>query len=147
MPKKNIVQLSHEERATLENVVSKGTANVRQIRRAHTLLLSDAGKSDEEIASLLHVTTVTVAETRKRWCSERLSRNLADQPKPGRKRKLDGKQEAFLVALACTDAPEGREHWPLRMLSDRLLELGVIDEPVSHETVRRRMKKTTSSRG
>jgi transposase len=147
MPKKNIVQLSHEERATLENLVSKGTANVRQIRRAHTLLLSDAGKTDEEIASVLHVTTVTVAEARKRWCSERLSRNLADQPKPGRKRKLDGKQEAFLVALACTDAPEGREHWPLRMLSDRLLELGVIDEPVSHETVRDRMKKTTLSRG
>jgi hypothetical protein len=72
---------------------------------------------------------------------------LADQPKPGRKRKLDGKQEAFLVALACTDAPQGREHWPLRMLSDKLLELGVIDEPVSYETVRNRLQKTNSSHG
>jgi transposase len=147
MPKKHIVQLSDEERDQLENVVSKGNANVRQIRRAHTLLLSDAGKTDQAIADFLHITTVTVAETRKRWCTEYLSRNLADQPKPGRKRKLEGKQEAFLVALACTDAPGGREHWPLRMLSDRLLELGVIDEPVAYETVRDRLKKTTSNRG
>jgi hypothetical protein len=62
--------------------------------------LRDAGKTDEEIANLLHITTVTVAETRKCWCADRLSRNLVDRPKPGRKRKLDGKQEAFLVALA-----------------------------------------------
>lgn len=147
MPKKYIVRLSSEEREALERVVSKGAANVRQIRRAHTLLLSDAGKTDEEIADFLHVTTVTVAETRKRWYAEHLSRNLADQPKSGRKRKLDGKQEAFLVALACTDAPEGREHWPLRMLSDKLLELGVIDEPVSYETVRDRLQKTNSNPG
>jgi transposase len=110
-------------------------------------LLSDAGKTDEEIANLLHITTVTVAETRKRWCADHLSRNLADQPKSGRKRKLDGKQEAFLVALACSDAPEGREHWPLRMLSDKLLELGVVDAPVSYETVRDRLQKTNSNHG
>jgi transposase len=147
MPKKYLVQLSNDERAKLEHIISKGQGNVRQIRRAHTLLLSDAGKTDEEIADLLHITTVTIAETRKRWCAEHLSRNLADQPKPGRKCKLDGKQEAFLVALACSDAPEGRERWPLRMLTDRLLELGVIDEPVSYETVRDRLQKTNSNRG
>jgi transposase len=147
MPKKYIVHLSNEERAALESVVSKGTANVRQIRRAHTLLLSNSGNTDEAIADLLHITTVTVAETRKRWCAERLTRQLSDQPKPGRKRKLDGKQEAFLVALACSDAPEGRQHWPLRLLTDRLLELGVIDEPISYETVRDRLQKTNSSLG
>lgn len=147
MPKKYLVELSKQELAELKHIISKGQANVRQIRRAHTLLLSNAGKTDEEIANLLHITTVTGAETRKRWCAEHLSRNLADQPKPGRKRKMDGKQEAFLVALACTNAPEGREHWPLRMLSDKLLELGVIDKPVSYETVRDRLKKTNLSRG
>ena len=147
MPNKYVVHLSNEEQETLESIVSKGGANVRQIRRAHTLLLSNAGKTDKEIADLLHVTTVTVAETRKRWCAEHLSRNLTDQPKPGRKRKLDGKQEAFLVALACSDAPEGRKHWPLRLLTDRLLELGVIDEPISYETVRDRLQKTNSSLG
>ena len=103
--------------------------------------LRDAGKTDEEIANLLHNTTVTVAETRKCWCADRLSRNLVDRPQPGRKRKLEAKQEAFLVALACSDAPEGREHWPLRMLSDKLLELGVVDAPVSYETVRDRLQK------
>jgi transposase len=147
MKKKFVVKLTIAEHATLESIISKGNCTVRQIRRAHTLLMSDAGKTDEEIAELLHTTTVTIAETRKRWCADGLSRNLADQPKPGRKRKLDGKQEAFLVALACTDAPEGREHWPLRMLSDKLLELGVIDERVSYETVRDRLKKTNSSPG
>jgi transposase len=147
MTKKYVVHLSNDEREALERVVSKGDANVRQIRRAHTLLLSDAGKTDEEIAALLHVTTVTVAETRKRWCAERLTRNLTDQPKPGRKQKLNGKQEAFLVALACSDAPDGREHWPLRMLADKLLELGVITEAVSYETIRDRLQKTNSSPG
>jgi hypothetical protein len=147
MPKKYVVRLSNEEREALENVVSKGGANVRQIRRAHALVMSNAGKTDEENAELLHITTVTVAETRKRWCAEHFSRNLTDQPKSGRKPKLDGKQEAFLVALACSDAPDGREHWPLRMLSDKLLELGVIDEPVSYETVRDRLKKANSSLG
>jgi transposase len=147
MLKKHIIQLSNEEQQALENIVSKGGANVRQIRRAHTLLMSNSGKMDEEIADVLHITTVTVAETRKRWGVERLSRNLADHPKPGRKRKLEGKQEALLVALACSDAPKGREHWPLRMLSDKLLELGVIDQPVSYETVRDRLQKTNSSRG
>jgi transposase len=147
MSPKYVVHLSPEEREQLESIVSKGTANVRQVRRAHTLLLSDAGHTDQEIADLLHITTVTVAETRKRSGIERLSRNLVDHPKPGRKRKLEGKQEAFLVALACSDAPDGREHWPLRMLSDKLLELGVIDQPVSYETVRDRLQKTNSSRG
>lgn len=147
MSKKYRVQLSNEERAELDRIISKGQCNVRQIRRAHTLLMSEAGKTDEEIADLLHITTITVAETRKRWCTEGISRNLTDQPKPGRKRKLDGKQEAFLVALACSDAPEGREHWPLRMLTDKLLELGIIDGPVSYETVRDRLQKTNLSLG
>jgi transposase len=147
MPKKYAVVLNEDEQKILESIVTKGQFNTRQIRRAHTLLMSRAGKSDQEIAELLHITTVTVAETRKRWCTERLTRQLSDQPKPGRKRKLDGKQEAFLVALACSDAPEGRKHWPLRLLTDRLLELGVIEEPISYETVRDRLQKTNSSLG
>jgi transposase len=142
MPKKYIVHLSQDEQAKLESVISKGGAKVRQIRRAHILLMSNAGKTDAVIAELLHITTVTVAETRKRWCTEKLTRELNDKPKAGRPSKLDGKQEAFLVALACTDAPEGREHWPLRLLADKLLELGIIAEAISYETVRDRLQKT-----
>ena len=80
--------------------------------------------------------------TRQRWVDVRQAA-LKDKPKAGRRRKLDGKQEAFLVALACSEAPEGRERWTLQMLADRLLELNVIEEPISYETVRERMKKTT----
>jgi hypothetical protein len=76
--------LGNEERVALESVVSKGTANGRQIRRAPPLLLSNAGKTDAEIAALLHVTTVTVGQTRKCWSAERLTRNLADQPQSSR---------------------------------------------------------------
>ena len=111
----------------------------RVIRRAQTLLWSESGKPDSEIARLHGVTPLTVAKTRKRWLEEK---SLEDKPRPGRAKKLDGKQEAFLVALACSDAPDGFERWTMQLLADELVELSVIDEPVSDETVRRTLKKT-----
>ncbi|RKY62069.1 MAG: hypothetical protein DRP95_02040 [Candidatus Latescibacterota bacterium] len=83
---------------------------------------------------------------RKRFAEEGLEAALNERPHPGAKPKLDGKQEAFLVALACSDPPEGREHWTMQLLADRLVELGVV-ESISDETVRRVLKKTTSSPG
>lgn len=74
-------------------------------------------------------------------------KQITDKPKPGRAKKLDGKQEAFLVALACSDAPEERESWTMQLLADRLVELGVVEEPISDETVRRTLKKTTLNPG
>ncbi len=108
------------------------------------LLWSAAGKTDLEIAELVSVTPLTVATTRERWVKEK---RLADTPKAGRRKKLDGKQEALLVALACSDAPEGRESWTLQLLADRLMELQVVDDPVSYETVRMTLKKTNLSLG
>jgi transposase len=70
-------------------------------------------------------------------------KSLEDKPRPGRVTKLDGKQEAFLVALACSDAPEGYERWTMQLLADRLIALSVIEEPISDETVRRTLKKTS----
>ena len=134
------IQLSDIERRELEAIVSKGTHKVRIIRRAQTLLWSDAGKPDSEIAQLYSVTPLTVAKTRKRWVKEK---SLEDKPRPGRVKRLDGKQEAFLVALACSDAPDGFERWTMQLLADKLVELSVIDEPVSDETVRRTLKKTS----
>ena len=90
------------------------------------------------------VTPLTVARTRQRWVEDR---SLEDQPRRGRERKLDGKQEAFLVALACSDAPGERESWTMQLLADRLVELNVIDEPISDETVRRTLKKMNSNPG
>ncbi len=72
---------------------------------------------------------------------------MTDKPKPGREKKLDGKQEAFLVALACSDAPDGRESWTMQLLADRIVELNVVDEPISDETVRRTLKKMNCNPG
>jgi transposase len=108
------------------------------------LLWSAAGKMDIEIASLASVNVLTVATTRERWAKER---RIADAPKSGRHKKLDGKQEAFVVALACSAAPEGRSTWTLQLLADKLVELHVVDEPVSYETVRATLKKTNLSLG
>jgi transposase len=143
-PQKHPVRLSETEKAELEAVVKRGKHTRREIQRAQLLLWSAAGKTDLEIARLLEVSTTTVATTRTRWASEK---RIADAPKAGRKKRLDGKQEALLVALACSDAPEGRSEWTLQLLADKLLELQVIDTPISYETVRETLKKTTSSRG
>jgi transposase len=138
------ITLSKREREELEQIVKTGRHSARERRRAQTLLWSDAGKPDKEIAELHGVTPLTVATTRQRWAEEK---RISDKPKPGREKKLDGKQEAFLVALTCSDAPDGRESWTMQLLADRLVELGVVAEPISDETVRRTLKKTTSSPG
>ncbi len=113
MSKKYAVELTAEERQELETIIGRGKSSARQIRRAHTLLMSADGKSDAAISELLRVSQWTVYSTRKRWTEERLRRGLADQSRAGRPTKLNGKQEAYLAALACTKAPEGRERWTL----------------------------------
>jgi DNA-binding CsgD family transcriptional regulator len=138
------VVLSEAEVEQLRQVVKRGKHTRREIQRAQMLLWSAEGKPDVEIAALLSVNPLTVATTRERWATEK---RIADAPKPGRHKKLDGKQEAFVVALACSDAPEGRESWTLQLLADKLVELNVVDEPVSYETVRATLKKTNLSPG
>ncbi len=109
--------------------------------------MSEEGKTDEEIAEVLRVTSHTVALTRKRWIEGQLGTALKDKPRPGRQRKLDGKGEALLVALACSETPAGHEHWTMQMLADKLVTLGVVEGSLSDETVRLRLQKTNSSRG
>lgn len=144
MRKENVVQLSESERAELERVVTKGKAGARIIRRGHTVLLSDEGRTDQEIAKLLHIDEMTVAHTRKMWAERH---DLSDKPRRARGRRLDGKQEALLVALTCSEAPEGRSEWTMQLLADKLLELKVVEEPISDETVRRTLKKTSLNPG
>jgi transposase len=143
-PQKYPVTLTSEDKRELEGVVKRGKHSRREIQRAQMLLWSTEGKTDVEIAGLLGVTALTVASTRQRWAREK---RIADAPKPGRHKKLDARQEAFLVALACSDAPEGRESWTLQLLADKLVELKVIEEPISYETVRETLKKTNLNPG
>ena len=139
MPKKeHVIELNELDRMELEAMVKSGQHKARTIRRAQTLLWSEAGKTDGEIAELHGVTPLTVAKTRQRWVEER---SLEDKLRRGRSKKLDGKQEAFLVALACSDAPGERETWTMQLLADHLVELKVIDDSISDETVRRTLKK------
>lgn len=135
------VKLNDEERQELERLVKTGHRSARVIRRAQTLLWIDQGKSDKEIAEWLTVTLSTVSNTRKKWVTEG---TVEDKPRPGRPPVLDGKQEALLVALTCSDAPDGVENWTMQLLADRLVELGTV-ETISDETVRLRLKKRTQT--
>ncbi len=142
MATRYIVDLTDEERADLTALLHKGTTSARRLNRAHILLQADMGRSDPAIAQALHVGESTVHRTRERFVEEGLTAALSERPRPGGTRSLAGKQEAFLVALACTDAPAGRAHWTLQLLAERLVELKQV-ETISDETVRRTLKKTS----
>jgi DNA-binding CsgD family transcriptional regulator len=137
------VRLTDEEREQLRTVTRIGKQSARVIQRAQILLWSDEGKQDKEIIELLDCAPLTVASTRERWVREN---RLEDLPRLGSKPMLDAKQESLLIALACSDAPEGRDEWTMQLLADKLVELKVV-EGISDETVRRTLKKTSSSRG
>jgi transposase len=141
-----IVTLTEDERAPLMALTKKGKVAARKLTRAHILLQADAGGRDAAIAAALHVGIATVERVRKRFVEEGLEAALCERPRPGGQRKLEGKQEAFLVALTCSTPPEGRTSWTMQLLADTLVELRVIDT-ISDETVRRTLKKTPSSRG
>ena len=143
MPKKKyLINLNDEEHQTLLTMTRKGKIKARQFKRAMILLKADEGLSDPEIMVALNVSRPCVERIRKRFVSDGIERALNEDPRPGQKRKLDGRAEATLIATACTEAPEGRKHWTLRLLAGKLVELGVVDT-VSYETVRRTLKKTS----
>ena len=146
MPKKKYrVALSTEERTTLAQLLRRGQAGTRKLTRARILLKADDGLSDEEIAAALHVGTATVGRTRQRFVEESLGA-LDEHARPGSQRKLTGKQEAHVIAVACTPAPAGHARWTLRLLADKVVDLGFADT-IAHETVRQVLKKTNSNRG
>ncbi len=146
MAVKYIVNLSEEERAQLGKIMSKGKTTGRIVKRAQILLLADEGHPDKTIAKMLKVGESTVHRTRQRCVEEGIELALKERPRKGSARKLDGKSEAFLVATACSQAPEGRESWTMQLLADRLVELKLV-ESISDETVRRTLKKTKLNLG
>jgi transposase len=149
--KKYLVTLTADERDQLDALISAGKASAKKLAHARILLKadqSDGGPAwpDEAIAEAVEVSTDTVARVRQRFVEQGLESALVrkKQDQPSRERVLDGRAEARLLAIACSDAPDGRVTWTLTMLADKLVELEVV-ERVSRETVRRVLKKTPSS--
>src|SRR5687767_15570530 len=152
MRKKYLVELTKEEREYLHKLISAGTAPARKLNRARILLKADVGKHaeaevliDRQIAQMLDTSIATVQRARERFYEGGLEAAL-ERSKPDRvyKRSLEGRAEAHLIALACSEPPRGRDRWSLRLLADKAVELGFV-EKVSHETVRKTLKKTNSS--
>jgi transposase len=142
--KKYLVTLTAEERHHLEQLVAKGKAAARTIAHAPVLLHADqaTGETDAEIAETFGLGVRTVERVRQRFVEEGLGAALKPKSSPRLPRKVDGDVEAHLVALACSDPPEGRQRWTLRLLADKLVELDQV-ESISHEQVRQVLKKTS----
>ena len=144
--KRYLVNLTPEEGEILHALLRGGQAKARKIARAHILLLADESKTDEAIREALHVGLSTVVRTRQRFVEGGLEWALTERPRPGAARRLDGKAEAFLIALACSGPPQGRTRWTMQLLADRMVELGVVEQ-LSDDTVRRTLKRGRSNRG
>lgn len=145
MNKKYIVKLTQEEREYLNKIISKGKAAATKIKHANILLKIDAnseGWTDEAAASVFSVHPNTVRGVRGRFVEEGLEAalNRKKLPRPSRKPILDGEKEAKLIALSCSEPPEGRVRWTLHLLADKMVEMNIV-ESISHETVRKGLKK------
>ena len=143
---KYTVRLSVEDRDQLRQLIRRGQCSARVINRARILLKTDDGWSASQVAVALDTSPRTVFRTKRRYSEEGLDGVLHDHPQANRYRKLDDRGEAHLIALACSDAPEGHDHWSLRLLADKVVELGLVAS-LSHEAVRQRLKKTPCSPG
>jgi transposase len=144
--KRYSVDLTEEERSQVHTLCHAGTVSARNLNRAHVLVLADEDTPDTEIAETLHIGLSTVERIRKRFVEGGLPAALNERPRAGGKPKLDGKQAAYLVALACSTPPDGRKRWTMHLLADRLVALGVV-ERISDETVRVTLKKGASNHG
>lgn len=153
MPRpKYVVRLTAEERTELDNLIRTGKRAASVLLHARILLKADASAGgpdwdDARIAEAVECGASTVYRVRQAWVTEGLTAALVRKKPTGRQyRKLDGAQEARLIAVACSAPPKGRRRWTLRLLADRLVELAVVDA-ISPECVRTTLKKTTSNRG
>jgi transposase len=151
--KKYIIKLLPDERDTLKKVITSGRGPARMFARARILLKADQGEhgpnwSDEKISDALDVTVQTIERVRKQFVEEGFDAVLSRRPytqKVSRK-KIDGNVEAHLIALSCSEPPKGYVRWTLRLLADKIVELGYV-ETISHEAIRQTLKKTNLSRG
>ena len=148
MRRKYEVSLDDGQRAELERLVRSGVWPARKVLHARVLLRADEGDTDQEVAEAAEVSLRTVERVRRRFAEGGLAAALDRKPQPPRpdKKVLDGAGEAHLIALACSEPPDGRPEWTLRLLADRVVELKYADA-ASYETVRRVLKKVGPNRG
>ena len=147
MPKKRYpVRLDPDQRDFLINLTTSGTESARKLTRARILLKADEGELgpaylDKQIKEAVEVSIPTIERTRKTFALEGLTAALTPKKrlKPSRPRKFDGEKEAHLIALACSEAPEGASRWSLRLLAEKMVELKHFSS-ISHETIRRTLK-------
>jgi transposase len=146
----NHIYLKDNERTELEQLIKSGTHSSRVIARARTLLFLDRSQGEKrtiaQVVDAAMVSQGTVSNLKRRYSTGGLDRALYELPRPGAKPKIDGEVEAHLIALTCSDAPEGHDHWTLRLLADRLVEMEVIDS-ISHVAVGDALKKMNLSLG
>ena len=144
------INLTTEERTELSQLIKSGKYSARVLGRARILLLLDRSQGEKrklhEIAEVMMTSPGTVSNIKRRYLEDGLEQSLQDHPRPGAKPKIDGEVEAHLIALTCSDPPEGRERWTLRLLADKLVELELV-ESISHVAVGDTLKKTNSSPG
>jgi len=144
MKVKNQVKLDPKERELLKQLVSKGSEKARKITRSRILLLADDGKSDTQIIDALSISRNTIRTVRSRYVREGLEAAINEHPRPGAPEKFSGRQKAKITVIACSKPPEGCNRWTLRLISDKVVELGITDE-ISYKTVERILKKTNLS--
>jgi transposase len=146
MPTLTSVTISEDERGQLWTVLHRGKANARTLKRAHVLLKAADGWTAAELAEAFDVSASTVANVFRRWREGGVAAVLHDRRQEHRRAALTGEQIAHLVAMACTAAPDGHDHWTLRLLAGKVVELGYVRR-ISPETIRHVLKKTSSSPG
>jgi len=149
--KRYIVSLTKEEQKSLEEVTKTGKAAAAKINHAKILLKADinrdeGGWKDQAISIALDTSVSTIEQVRQRFVEEGLEAALNPRPRTATPKKLDGEIEAHLIAMACSESPEGSSRWTLRLLADKMVSLGYVDS-ISHESVRQVLKKTNLSLG
>ena len=144
MKVKNPVVLKPKERKFLHQLISKGSEKARKITRCRILLLADEGKNDTQIIQALKVARNTIRQVRLRFVQEGLEAAINEQPRSGAPVKFSGRQRAKITAIACSEPPQGRVRWTLRLLADKVVELEMVDS-ISHQTVKNILKKTNLS--
>jgi len=141
---KKQIKLKPSERKTLREIIGKGSGKARKITRCRVLLLAAEGRNDAQIIEALGIARNTVKKVRTRYIQEGLEAAINERPRPGAPKKFSGRQKAKITALACSKPPEGRSVWTLRLIADSVVELGMAED-ISHQTVKRILKKTNSS--